>query len=131
VFVLVLATHVGNLLDTRPGRTEKGFLVAALLACASAGGLTPLAPIAPLLAPVAIAASLTLRERAMLGDTGASLIGATAGVCLVSALDGAAISAALAALAAISLYGEFRSVAATVERVPLLQRLDSLGRVRS
>jgi hypothetical protein len=36
---------------------------------------------------------------------------------------------AIASLAAITLYGEFRSIPAAVERVPLLKRLDSLGRV--
>jgi UDP-GlcNAc:undecaprenyl-phosphate GlcNAc-1-phosphate transferase len=128
VLVLALAAHVGNLLDTRPGRCEKGLALAAAVACAAAGSLAPLRPVAPLLVPVAGGAWLTLRERAMLGDSGASLIGGMAGVCLVSALSGAVLYAALVALIAISLYGEFRSISAAVERVPLLERLDSLGR---
>jgi UDP-GlcNAc:undecaprenyl-phosphate/decaprenyl-phosphate GlcNAc-1-phosphate transferase len=57
---------------------------------------------------VAVCSWFTLRERAMLGDTGASLIGG---------------------LIAVSVYGEFRSISAAIERVPLIQRLDSLGRV--
>ena len=35
----------------------------------------------------------------------------------------------LAGLIVISLYGEFRSISAAIGRVPLLERLDSLGRV--
>jgi UDP-GlcNAc:undecaprenyl-phosphate/decaprenyl-phosphate GlcNAc-1-phosphate transferase len=129
VGVLSLAAHVGNLLDTRPGRCEKGLAAAAAAGCAAAWSLTPLEPIAALIVPVVVAAWLTLRERAMLGDGGASLVGAMVGVCLVFALSGPALYAALAGLIAISLYGEFRSISAAVERVPLLERLDSLGRV--
>jgi UDP-GlcNAc:undecaprenyl-phosphate/decaprenyl-phosphate GlcNAc-1-phosphate transferase len=127
--VLALAAHVGNLLDTRPGRCEKGFALAAALACAAAGGLAPLAPLIALLGPATLAAWLTLSERAMLGDSGASMIGGMAGICLVLALGVPGTYAALAALIAISLYGEFRSISAAVDRTPLLRRLDGLGRM--
>ena len=71
----------------------------------------------------------TLRERAMWGDTGASLIGGMIGVLLVTTLALPGTVLALAALIAISLYGEFRSISLAVGRIPLLARLDSLGRV--
>jgi UDP-GlcNAc:undecaprenyl-phosphate/decaprenyl-phosphate GlcNAc-1-phosphate transferase len=127
--VLTLAAHLGNLLDTRPGRSEKALAVTAAAVCLSAWSLSPLEPVAPLIGPVAVGAWFTLRERAMLGDSGASLIGAMIGVVLVSALSAPASYLALAALILISLYGEFRSISAAVGRVPLLQRLDSIGRV--
>jgi hypothetical protein len=129
VGVLVLAAHLGNLLDTRPGRSEKALGLAALGVCAAAWSLAPLEPLVPLIAPVALCAWLTLREHAMLGDTGASMLGGMIGVLLITTLPAAALYPALAALIAISLYGEFRSITALVERVPLLHRLDSLGRV--
>ena len=126
--VLTLSAHLGNLLDTRPGRTEKGFAFSAGLVCLAAWSLAPLEPIAALLGPVAIGAWLTLRERAMLGDSGASLIGGMIGVLLVTTLSAVALWFALGLLIAISLYGEFRSISAGIERVPLLARLDSVGR---
>ena len=46
-----------------------------------------------------------LRERAMLGDTGANLLGALAGLWLVLTLSGTGQLVALALLAAITLYG--------------------------
>ena len=127
--VLTLSAHLGNLLDTRPGRTEKGFALTAAGVCLALWSLAPLEPVAPLLAPVAVGAWLTLRERAMLGDSGASLIGGMIGVVLATALGTAGTCVALGALLAISLYGEFRSISAAVGRVPLLSRLDSIGRV--
>ena len=100
-----------------------------MLACLGSGSLEPLEPVAPLIAPVAIGAWFTLRERAMLGDSGASLIGGMIGVVLVTVLAAPATYLALAVLIAIALYGEFRSISAAVGRVPLLERLDSIGRV--
>jgi UDP-GlcNAc:undecaprenyl-phosphate GlcNAc-1-phosphate transferase len=129
VLVLALSAHLGNLIDTRPGRTEKALAVTALAVCLATWSLTPLEPIAVLLPAVGACAWLTLRERAMLGDTGASLIGGMIGVLLVTTLSTPGIALALAGLIAISLYGEFRSISAAIERVPLFHRLDSLGRV--
>jgi UDP-GlcNAc:undecaprenyl-phosphate/decaprenyl-phosphate GlcNAc-1-phosphate transferase len=128
VGVLALAAHLGNLLDTRPGRTDKALALALAVLCLVAGSLAPLRPIAPFLIPVAAGSWLTLRERAMLGDSGASLIGAMLGVSVVTTVSGAALYAALAGLIAISLYGEFRSISVAIGRVPLLHQLDSLGR---
>jgi hypothetical protein len=129
VLVLALAAHLGNLLDTRPGRPEKALALTVAVVCLASWSLGPLEPIAALLPAVAVCAWLTLSERAMLGDTGASLIGGMIGVLLVTTLSPLGIAVALAALIAISLYGEFRSISAGIERVPPLQRLDSLGRV--
>jgi UDP-GlcNAc:undecaprenyl-phosphate GlcNAc-1-phosphate transferase len=43
-------------------------------------------------------------------------------------MSAAGMVLALAGLIAISVYGEFRSISSAIERVPLLERLDSLGR---
>jgi UDP-GlcNAc:undecaprenyl-phosphate/decaprenyl-phosphate GlcNAc-1-phosphate transferase len=126
--VLSLTAHFGNLLDTRPGRSEKALALTAGVICFSSSSLDPLQPIAPLIIPVAVCSWFTLRERAMLGDVGASLIGGMMGVMLVTTLSLAGIVLALAGLIAISVYGEFRSISSAIERVPLLERLDSLGR---
>ena len=129
VLVLALAAHLGNLLDTRPGRPEKAVGLIGAGVCLGSWSLAPLEPIAPLVPAVAICAWLTLRERAMLGDAGASLIGGMIGILLVTTLSMPGILLVLAGLIVISLYGEFRSISAAIGRVPLLERLDSLGRV--
>jgi UDP-GlcNAc:undecaprenyl-phosphate GlcNAc-1-phosphate transferase len=77
---------------------------------------------------VLVAGWADLRERAMLGDTGANLIGGLAGLWLVLSLDTLGQAIALAAVAALTLYGEFRSLSALIERTPLVRRIDSIGR---
>ncbi len=126
--VLVLATNVFNLLDLRPGRSTKAFvLLGAGLAIGSAE-LRPLWALGLFAAPALIAGVYDLRERAMLGDTGANLLGALAGLWLVLTLSGTGQLIALVLLAAVTLYGELRSISALIERTPGLRRLDAWGR---
>jgi UDP-GlcNAc:undecaprenyl-phosphate GlcNAc-1-phosphate transferase len=126
--VLVLATNAFNLLDLRPGRATKAFvLLGAGLAIGSAD-LRPLWALGLFAAPALVAGVYDLRERAMLGDTGANLLGALAGLWLVLTLSGTGQLVALVLLAGITLYGELRSISALIERTPGLRQLDSLGR---
>jgi UDP-GlcNAc:undecaprenyl-phosphate/decaprenyl-phosphate GlcNAc-1-phosphate transferase len=128
VAVLVLATNVFNLLDLRPGRSTKAFvLLGAGLAIGSAQ-LRPLWVLGLFMAPALVAGAYDLRERAMLGDTGANLLGALAGLWLVLALPASGQLVALALLALVTIYGELRSISALVERTPVLRQLDSWGR---
>jgi hypothetical protein len=77
---------------------------------------------------VLVGAWLTLGEKAMLGDTGSNLIGAVAGVWLLTSLGGDARLVALAVVLALTIYGELRSISKTIDSVPPLRWLDSLGR---
>ncbi len=126
--VLVLATNVFNLLDLRPGRATKAFvLLAAGLAIGSLD-LRPLWALGLFAAPALVAGAYDMRERAMLGDTGANLLGALAGLWLVLALSGTGQLIALGLLLAITVYGELRSISKLIERTPGLRELDSWGR---
>jgi UDP-GlcNAc:undecaprenyl-phosphate/decaprenyl-phosphate GlcNAc-1-phosphate transferase len=127
--LLLLTTNLFNLLDLRPGRVEKAF--AALLAglCLVAWTVTPLDLLGIFIGPVLVGFAFTLRERAMLGDTGSNLVGALAGISLLIVLGGDARLVALGLVAALSLYGELRSISRTIEGVPLLRSLDSWGRL--
>jgi UDP-GlcNAc:undecaprenyl-phosphate GlcNAc-1-phosphate transferase len=126
--VLVLATNAFNLLDLRPGRATKAFvLLGAGLAIGSAD-LRTLWALGLFVAPALVAGAYDLRERVMLGDTGANLLGALAGLWLVLTLSTAGLLIALGVLAIVTVYGEFRSISAFIERTPGLRQLDSLGR---
>jgi hypothetical protein len=128
VALLLLATNAFNLLDLRPGRAEKGLALLGLGLCLGAWTLAPIELLGIFAGPVLVGAWLTLRERAMLGDTGSNLIGAVAGVWLLTNLGGDGRLVALAIVLALTIYGELRSISAAVERVPPLRWLDSLGR---
>jgi UDP-GlcNAc:undecaprenyl-phosphate/decaprenyl-phosphate GlcNAc-1-phosphate transferase len=128
VALLLLATNLFNLLDLRPGRAEKGLALLGAGLCLGAWTLAPLELLGIFVAPVLVGAWLTLGERAMLGDTGSNLIGAIAGVWLLTTLGGEGRLVALAIVAALTVYGELRSISATIDSVPPLRWLDSLGR---
>jgi hypothetical protein len=128
VALLILATNLGNLLDLRPGRAEKGLALLGVGLCLGAWTLAPIELLGIFAGPILVGAWLTLREQAMLGDTGSNLIGAVAGVWLLTILGADARLIALAVVLAITIYGELRSISTTIESVPPLRWLDSLGR---
>jgi UDP-GlcNAc:undecaprenyl-phosphate/decaprenyl-phosphate GlcNAc-1-phosphate transferase len=128
VALLILATNLFNLLDLRPGRAEKGLALLAVGLCLGAWTLGPLELLGIFAGPVLVGAWLTLGERAMLGDTGSNLIGAIAGVWLLTTLGENGRLIALAVVLALTVYGEIRSISATIDSVPPLRWLDSLGR---
>jgi hypothetical protein len=96
--------------------------------CLGAWTIAPIELLGIFAGPILVGAWLTLRERAMLGDTGANLLGALAGLWLVLTLSGTGQLIALILLAALTVYGELRSISGFVERTPGLRHLDSLGR---
>ena len=127
--LLLLTTNLFNLLDLRPGRVEKAFAALLAVVCLGAWTVAPLDLLGIFVGPVLVGSLFTLRERAMLGDTGSNLVGSLAGISLLVVLSEDARLIALAIVAALNLYGEFRSISRTIEGVPLLRSLDSLGRL--
>ena len=126
--MLVLATNVFNLLDLRPGRAAKAFVALGAGLAIGAGELRTLWTLGLLAGPALVAGGYDLRERAMLGDTGANVLGALAGLWLVLTLSGTGQLIALGVLLAITVYGELRSISELIERTPGLRELDSWGR---
>jgi hypothetical protein len=121
-------THVFNLLDLRPGRAAKAWVLLASGLLIGTSDLEPLRGIGLLAGPLLVVGAFDLRERTMLGDTGVGVLGALAGLWLVAALHTTGQAIALAILLAITLAGEFFSLSAAIDRVPPLRALDSLGR---
>ena len=66
----------------------------------------------------------------MLGDTGSNLAGAIAGVWMLTELDETGRLIALGVVAAITVFGEFRSISKTIDEIPPLRFIDSLGRAK-
>jgi UDP-GlcNAc:undecaprenyl-phosphate/decaprenyl-phosphate GlcNAc-1-phosphate transferase len=128
VAVLVLATNAFNLLDLRPGRAIKAFILLGFGLSIGAGSPRQLWSLGLFAAPALVAGLYDVRERAMLGDTGANLLGALGGMWIVLVLSTTGQAIALALLLAMTIYGELRSISGFIERTPGLRQLDSLGR---
>jgi UDP-N-acetylmuramyl pentapeptide phosphotransferase/UDP-N-acetylglucosamine-1-phosphate transferase len=129
VAVLVLATNLFNLLDLRPGRAGKAFVLLAAGILIATRDLDPFWTVSLFVGPILVLLPFDLREVGMLGDTGSNVIGAVAGVWLILTLTttlGLAIAAGV--LAVITIYGEFRSISGFIERTPGFRQLDLLGR---
>jgi UDP-N-acetylmuramyl pentapeptide phosphotransferase/UDP-N-acetylglucosamine-1-phosphate transferase len=130
VAVLVVATNLFNLLDLRPGRSAKALILLGAALTIGAQTADPLWTVGLFLGPVLVLLPFELRERGMLGDTGSNAIGAVAGLWLVATLSTSGLAVALAVMAVVTVYGEFRSISALIERTPGLRQLDSLGRIQ-
>ena len=114
-----LAANTLNQLDTRPGRALKAFALgtAALRLRPRGAGVAAV-----------LLASYDLREMAMLGDSGSNALGAVLGFCSVKRFSRRQRWSAIAALAALNLLGERRSLGSLIERTPVVRDLDAWGR---
>ena len=125
--LIALAANLFNLLDRAPGRALKGALVAYVpLAILLGTGPVGLA-IAPVMGAAFGLLGDDLRERLMLGDTGANVIGATLGLGVVLGRGEVSRLTALGLLIVANLVAEIWSFSTIIERVPPLRWLDRLG----
>ncbi len=130
VVLLILTTNLFNLLDLRGGRVEKAMFIVLAGFCLVGWTLAPMELLGIFVGPFVVGVYFTLRNRAMLGDTGSNLAGAIVGVWLLTELDGTGRLIALALVVAVTAYGEFRSISGFIDRLPPLRFIDSLGRVK-
>jgi UDP-GlcNAc:undecaprenyl-phosphate GlcNAc-1-phosphate transferase len=140
--VIAGSANLLNLLDLRPGRALKSYLLLSLLAWllwatlsplstnpwAAKGALSTISLAVAIAGPALAAWRFDLGERGMLGDAGANPAGALVGFLFATCLPiwGLAIAAAL--VVAANLASERVSFSAVIERNRLLSWLDSLGR---
>jgi UDP-GlcNAc:undecaprenyl-phosphate GlcNAc-1-phosphate transferase len=124
------SANLWNLLDVAPGRAIKWFLPAGAVALA----LRPTYGFAPFesaaLGGALVALLFDLAEAAMLGDSGAYVLGfvAGAGVFLRLSTVGAAI--ALVVVVALHVVAETVTLSRIIRGTPPLRWLDDLGRLR-
>ncbi len=124
IIAIAGCTNIWNGLDVTPGRALKGFLVVAvvllvvdlkafLLVCTGAATV--------LLIP-------DLRERGMLGDSGANLLGFLAGAEIVRRLPEVWLVPAVLIVIGLNVLAETVTFSRTIEAVPPLRWFDRLGR---
>ena len=136
-FIVALGANTANLLDRAPGRTTKvgvfGFLLlvgGVVLLGTGTAGLRELVTVAVVVGGFLGLLHEEFRERVMLGDTGANVLGATLafGVALNASLRARIVVGVV--LLALNVMSEFMSFSRIIESVGPLRWLDSLGRAR-
>jgi len=126
--VIALTTNLVNLLDVRPGRAFKGFVLLAVIAVAA--DRDALYAVVPIGAVALAFQPLDLGGRAMMGDVGANCLGVVAGITLAAVLPLWGRLVLAAALVGVHLYSELRSINDLIARTPALRWLDRLGRAQ-
>lgn len=128
VVAIAACANLWNGLDVRPGRALKAFLpvAAAALVSGVALGLIPTLP--GVLVGAAVALPLDVREKAMLGDGGANLLGFSAGLGLYVAMPRLGVVALAAVAVALNVVAETFTLSRLIERMPPFAWLDRLGR---
>ncbi|MGQ0678539.1 MAG: hypothetical protein ACT4OM_02580 [Actinomycetota bacterium] len=127
--VIALAANLLNLLDLRPGRASKVYLVFWLplaLASRSAGFFD----LSIALAGATVAWMFAdLKEKGVLGDSGANMLGAMLGAGVVLNLGITGRLVVLAMLAGVTLASERWSFSRAIESTAALRWLDRMGRI--
>jgi len=124
------AANLWNLLDVRPGRALKWFLLAALVLVSWYARYDDFLLAAAIGSAVALLV-WDLRERAMLGDAGSNLLGFVIGLALFRLLPTWGLGLALAVILILHALGETVTLSRIVEATPPLRWFDRLGRVPS
>ena len=126
--LIALAANLANLLDRAPGRVVKCSLVAYVPLAIIAGTGPVGVAVAPLMGAAIGVLPEDLRERVMLGDTGANILGGVLGLVVVLECSRTARNGIFIALIVLNLVSEFVSFSAVIDRVPPLRWFDRLGR---
>lgn len=128
---IAACANLWNGLDVVPGRALKAFLPAAV-AVWLGGPALGLAPILPgVVATAALAVPFDLRERAMLGDGGANLLGFTVGIGAYLVLPGWAVGLVAVLAVALNAVADTVTLSRAIDAVPSLRWFDRLGRISS
>ena len=119
-----------NLMDLRPGRAIKAFLLTAIVLMIL-GGFSNVWMLIPIMAALPFYIKGEMEEKYMLGDAGSNLLGGITGLYAVNAVPLAPAAAVAAALLSIHAIAEYYSLSRFIESIPALRFIDELWRVKT
>lgn len=128
--LIALAANLANLLDRAPGRTIKWAVVAYVPLAVVAGGGEVAIALAPVMGAALGVLGDDLRERLMLGDTGANVLGGALGLAVVLDVGRGSRNVILVVLVVLNVAAEVLSFSRVIDAVPPLRAFDRLGRRR-
>lgn len=126
--LLALTINTLNLMDLRPGRAVKFFLMAALILLFGYGLKQESQWLLLVMGALLAYISNDLKGEVMLGDAGSNLLGFILGFYVVLVADFVTKIICLFFLVLLHWYGEKHSLTKFIARVKILNYLDSLGR---
>jgi UDP-N-acetylmuramyl pentapeptide phosphotransferase/UDP-N-acetylglucosamine-1-phosphate transferase len=126
--LIALGANLTNLFDRAPGRAIKVGIAAWLPLAIAAGTGDVGVALAPVIGAFAGLLGDDLRERMMLGDTGAYALGAALGLGVVLECAPATRTVVLIVLVVLTAAAEVVSFSRVIDRVPPLRALDRVGR---
>jgi UDP-N-acetylmuramyl pentapeptide phosphotransferase/UDP-N-acetylglucosamine-1-phosphate transferase len=126
--LIALAANLANLLDRAPGRTIKWALVAYIPFAVVAGTGEVAMAVAPVMGAALGVLGDDVRERIMLGDTGANVLGAVLGLGIVLDIGRGSRNAILVVLVVLNVAAELVSFSSLIDRFAPLRAVDRLGR---
>ena len=126
--LIALAANLANLFDRAPGRTIKWVLLAYIPFAIVAGTGEVAMAVAPVMGAALGVLGDDVRERIMLGDTGANVLGGVLGLAVVLDVGRGSRNAILLVLVLLNLAAELVSFSAVIDRFPPLRWFDGLGR---
>lgn len=125
---LALSTNAINLLDLRPGRAGKGFLILSMFLLIAGTNNAGLLYLIIVLGSLAAMIPLDLRAETMMGDVGSNTLGITVGYTAVTVLPDNLKLIYLCALVLFHLFTERFSLTEIIRRNRVLNYIDMLGR---
>ena len=126
---LALVANLSNLLDVRPGRSTKVFLLSwvAMATVGWSAGSAFLPASAAVAGGAIVWVAFDLRETGMLGDSGANLLGACLGSGVVLLLGATATAVVGVIVGSLTIISERWSFSDLIDRLPPLRWFDTLG----
>ncbi len=126
--VITLSANAINLLDLRPGRAEKGFILLALVFLVLGWSRGELLFLIALLGSLVMYSKTDLKARAMMGDAGSNPLGAVLGISAVWIMNELFLLIYLLLLILFHLLTEKYSLTRIIAGNRVLDYLDRLGR---
>jgi UDP-N-acetylmuramyl pentapeptide phosphotransferase/UDP-N-acetylglucosamine-1-phosphate transferase len=126
--LIALSANLANLLDRAPGRVTKVSLLLGAILLAATGFDMALFGVALVLGAGAGLLLPDLRERLMLGDAGANVLGAALGLGVVLTCSDTVVLIVLAVVVALNVASEFVSFSKVINSTGPLKAVDQLGR---